>query len=619
MQFIGAVPPRSTGPGLGPAHAFFLDARHGYVATTGGAWYVPKTGIQPPVVPAEIDVTRDSGRTWRVLHREPHAAFDAIAFSGRRGYALGAHVRGRSLRTFALATSDGGRTWRRLAAPFPASAAQYPTPGAFPLALQAFGATVYVELGARTRRSVDGGATWTAVSVPRGSSVVRFTTAEIGYAGAPARCGDSLWRTTDGGATWRIVPRTCGPAYTDIDTRGPLPAAAQAEGGDTAVRSVVRVSADAGRTWIVAADTRHWPSVVRVHFMDRAHGWAFSSQDEQGFVHTALHVTADGGRTWRRRAAPFTAHDEFAPAPHELAFAGRIVWSGMSNDGLLWRSATGGRTWTVSSRPQWTLLDRVAATTGRTVVVETDLGTLRSDDGGRSWRAIRPLNARAAAVIGRSRTFVAPTNEFYSSAAFLRSRAGWRRLRPPPAARGVAAVSFVDADHGTLVSGDPDGYGRVPLFVTSDAGRTWRAVRVPRGVHVDDHAVIGPGVIALVETPTLYVSLDDGAHWQRVRVPRSTYDCTVARFGDGVWLACRGLATGPSAAILHSGDGGRSWSIFRSRVGLEATPVGPAEAWAVIGWGPWRHALWHSRDGGRTWRARWPSISPDARVPVGSR
>jgi len=50
MRLLAPLP-RSAGPGLGPAHAFFLDSRRGYVATTGGAWYVPKTGVQPPLVP----------------------------------------------------------------------------------------------------------------------------------------------------------------------------------------------------------------------------------------------------------------------------------------------------------------------------------------------------------------------------------------------------------------------------------------------------------------------------------------------------------------------------------------------------------------------------------------
>src|SRR5438445_13553842 len=141
VRLVGAVPPRSSGPGLGPAHPFFLDGRHGYVATTGGAWYVPKTGIQPPVVPAEIDVTRDGGRTWRTLRRERHAAFDAIAFSGRYGYALGSRlVPGLgwplSVRTFALATSDAGLTWRRASPTFASSDATYPTQGDFPVAVQ---------------------------------------------------------------------------------------------------------------------------------------------------------------------------------------------------------------------------------------------------------------------------------------------------------------------------------------------------------------------------------------------------------------------------------------------------------------------------------------------------
>src|SRR6266540_3546974 len=54
------VAPRSAGPALGPAHAAFLDARHGFVATTGGGHYAAGVGYAPTRAGA-IQVTFDGG------------------------------------------------------------------------------------------------------------------------------------------------------------------------------------------------------------------------------------------------------------------------------------------------------------------------------------------------------------------------------------------------------------------------------------------------------------------------------------------------------------------------------------------------------------------------------
>jgi photosystem II stability/assembly factor-like uncharacterized protein len=169
-----------------------------------------------------------------------------------------------------------------------------------------------------------------------------------------------------------------------------------------------------------------------------------------------------------------------------------------------------------------------------------------------------------------------------------------------------------------VASGQGDGYGRVPVAATSDGGRSWRKVPVPRGVQRGDHADVGPDVIVLIEAPTLYVSLDDGEHWQRLRVPRNIFDCVAANYSGNVWLACGGPGSG-STILLRSTDGGRSWTSRRSQRSLLVTPVASAEAWAAppsafLAEHP--QALSHTTDGGKTWRPIWPRIRSDASIPL---
>jgi photosystem II stability/assembly factor-like uncharacterized protein len=628
MRFVAPLPP-SRGPGLGPAHTFFLDVLHGYVATTGGAWYVPKTGIQPPLVAAEIDETRDGGATWRTLLGEPRAAFDAIAFSDRIGYALGSRVTSSRwpfrVRAFALATTDGGRRWHAIAPPFSAGATRNPTPGGIPVGVQAFREEVVAEIGARVERSRDGGRTWSRVAVPARTTLVRFASREVGYAGVAARCrgGETLWRTLDGGSSWRLVPRTCGPFYADVDAHGRLVATAQ---GNTAMeiggrRSLVRLSVDAGANWRVVADKRTWPSVARVHFVDRRHGWALSAESDQGFERDALHVTADAGRTWHVRAEP-PALEYFEPAPAPAAFAGASLWAGAPNDGLLWHSRDLGRRWTVSFRPQYAQANDVLVARGRLVVARTNAGILRSVDGGRTWHPLGALSARGIARASAVPAYVAVRGPDLVQIPFLSRDGGrtWRRLQTPARARG--AVAFADSRHGLAASADTAGDGpSVPVYVTDDAGRTWRPVRFRVEPVQNQPLALAPRTIAMPTNDALFVSSDDGDHWVRLPAPPGYTFCGASRpTPRDVWLLCSNLQR---TLLLVSHDAGSHWvrrrTAFRLRTQILAT--GPREAWTATFWDlptPTPQALWHTVDGGATWHAVWPRISPATPVPLSS-
>ncbi len=142
-------------------------------------------------------------------------------------------------------------------------------------------------------------------------------------------------------------------------------------------------------------------------------------------------------------------------------------------------------------------------------------------------------------------------------------------------------------------------------------------VRVPRSVRRGDLAVLGPGVIVLVESPTLYVSTDDGGHWQRLEVPRTIFDCNAGNYGGSIWIACPGPGSGPMV-LLRSTDDGHSWTSRRLDSYLTVTPVSAGEAWAVGGRADLvgLQGLWHTTDGGKTWEPAAVRVSADEPLPI---
>lgn len=589
----------SRGPGLGPAHFFFADAQHGYVATTGGSSYLEHTGVQPPTERAEIDETLDGGATWRTLWRGRGAVLHGVGFSGKWGYAVGERRGG----SFMLATRDAGRTWRLRRVPFPVQVDWRDVPNSTPLAVEAFGRTIVLSFHRTVAASDDAGRTWRRIRPPRFATVVRFATPRLGYAGG--RC---IWRTLDGGASWTRMDNTCGPPVADLDPHGSIVAAAQSFPwqADVQPRNVVRVSVNAGVTWQVATDVRgtRWPSLARVHFADRRHGWAIAYEDVQHLVRSAVFITRDGGQSWVERRAKVLP-TAFVASTH--------AWAGSESEGWVWRTDDAGRTWHLSVRPEHVNAYGLLEATERRLFVESGIGTVVTRDGGRGWARSGGWTPREAA------TFVdAPAHlDFVNGGAFVRDGRAWRALHPPTIGTGM--VGFADPRRGFVASGQDDGYGRVPVATSDDGGRSWRTVRVPRGVHRGDYAAVGPGIVAILTSAKLYVTLDVGSHWLKLALPSESAHCTPAAFGVSAWVACRGSSTSEGAVILRTEDRGKTWTRRHTRRTLDVTPVSATEAWAVSGWNPaLPHPVWHTTDGGATWTSVWPRIRPDTVFAVRS-
>ena len=110
----------------------------------------------------------------------------------------------------------------------------------------------------------------------------------------------------------------------------------------------------------------------------------------------------------------------------------------------------------------------------------------------------------------------------------------------------------------------------------------------------------GPRLVAVGERGVVLLSDDDGAHWRQAGKVPVDATLTAVSFAD----AREGWAVGHLGVILHSADGGETWSVERIDP-VEDRPlfaVAFTDARNGVAVGLWSLML-RTRDGGRTWEA----------------
>ncbi len=140
----------------------------------------------------------------------------------------------------------------------------------------------FSEMSAGVLRTIDGGASWEAVSTPRGLTDISFVDSLHGWGSSYTSSSIfNVVKTTDGGNTWQIIYTSTDALYFEaisfVDTlSGWVFGSTFYQGGS---RELIMRTSDGGNTWI-------WESVGKAgalsngQMIDGYHGWAVSYEGE---------------------------------------------------------------------------------------------------------------------------------------------------------------------------------------------------------------------------------------------------------------------------------------------------------------------------------------------------
>ncbi len=457
-----------------------------------------------------------------------------------------------------LATSDGGRTWHT-------SYTGNATVKSFSVlsAHQAFAATNKGLL------ATSDGSTWHFVDSTALESVQFFTPqtgvalrpsgrlGPIGPNGATPK-GLRVLHTADGGRTWRAEP---GQPLLAACFFSPQQGAAAlyAPNGLTLAYTV-----DGGSTWSKASPVPGGYGATLTCTPDGG-AWivALGGVGMSQASYTVLR-SGDYGRTWAPVLARPTAGGGPAPGNPSGVTPGPGLGPGPLAATDKEHAVMLGTCWACGSGTGTVLLDSTS-------------------DGGRSWQQV------SSAIPGAT-----PSNLTMSmpspSLLWLMSA----RVTPIGAAAGDQAQ----------------------VQVSSDAGRTWRAVRLfgpttPYAVHFTSERS-GYGVGWSGHAREVLATQDGGATWRAVGelpkdlAPSASYDPLAVPRKGVLYLVAASQPYDQHQALYTSSDGGRAWREVRlpsQGYGVSGISFASASLGCAAVSGPHGQRDYATRDGGRTWRA----------------
>jgi len=641
--------------GILPGAAFgpvtFLNEKDGWVVGSQG---VDSTGRESSF----LWRTRDGGQKWQriSLHGDGSHIGNLQFVSPTTGFAVSdlgqASGRQGSVRYAVLRTTDGGESWVPV---WQGTAPSISWGFAGQPEISLRGRTGGIAIAGRLLLSHDGGETWVPASFPWSGfqpNDVSFTTPENGIVIGvlPLRSGATqtdpnpeevlVARTMDGGKHWSrsyVIPPSAGNPFGSLS----VSFANQQDGWffvdnlANMAGSLYRTS-DSGLRWQKVQTKLTVGRIVPEHmqFTSPTTGWLPVSSGAAPFP-GGIEVITDGGKQFHtygtRREwnivsiALVSSTDGWATG----------IMPGYGNEGYLLHTTDGGRTFT---QVLPALSPTVAVSFGS---VRTGFGIgaasspftlLRSDDGGRTWRAIGQLpfqtspiglsfaNAAVGWVVFVSNTLEETDTTRHALQLWV-TRNGGRTWVTRAIDLNYPPYSVVDATQVRIWSLRqagivPASYPDLPVAFTADSGGRWQeSVIAVQGGGVFSVSFAAPG-----DTWVVMGGSGEGVTLNRVRgaslapfayLPDAQWPggITFSNAQDG-WVAVtknNPLTAWPEVTVYRTDAGGRSWRAYRFPKSFPWEPlpgqntaymdsVGNQNVWLLTGYG-----LLRSTDGGLDW------------------
>jgi photosystem II stability/assembly factor-like uncharacterized protein len=426
-----------------------------------------------------------------------------------------------------LSTADKGRTFSRKTA----------IPGGTPLDLLCTSETACfaVTAGGSIQRTTDGASSWTQVGSLPGTALrsVHAADATTLYA-----VGDNLavMKSEDGGGTWSRVSVSGTPAGNLTSIR--------CSGVDTCL-----ISTQTG-TQVLRTEDGGDSFTSLVPSTDATFAVAFSSTTRAVAVGAqgSAEVSNDAGTNWTavgtRIPGEFRVLEPVSPS---VAYAGGI-------DGVLARTEDGGKTWKNVSAPTPAEIKGIAAPSADIVLVLASDGSLqRSDNGGKSYRILNTgstVAPEAVAALDADRILLVGPR------GIRRSVNGGDSFEPVGdlVARS-AAVSEVDTSPTAVVA-----YGARTVISSSDGGRTWKRVTLPRRLVVRDAAFLSARLgYVLDATGRVWRTANAGKTWAELRSVGT--NVRLIEFADprNGYAVSTGDLISASGTVFRTSDEGKTW------------------------------------------------------------
>jgi len=257
-------------------------------------------------------------------------------------------------------------------------------------------------------------------------------------------------RTADGGSTWsRLeVPDSTKLDFRDIDAVDDRTAWVLSIGDGDASR--IYKTTDAGRTWTLQFRNDNPRAFFdAMTFRDARTGFAVSDSVDGRLI---VLSTTDGGTQWTPIAGlppALKGEGAFAASGTNIAVDGRTIWIG-TNASRVFRSADGGRTWSVSPTP-----------------------LPSSESAGIFSIAVAPGNPRRGLAVGGD--YKVESAAIDNAAITSDGGVSWTLVKGLGGLRSAAA--FIPSLPGTIVATGPSG-----TDYSSDWGATWKPIEGP-GFH----------------------------------------------------------------------------------------------------------------------------------------